>query len=73
MPLLSTRIVPSELDAVFTVVGEELVVLATGCEAEDVVVPVVLLELLPQAARSTVAASDGTPTFARNRISSLPF
>ena len=53
MPLASTRIVPRELDAVFTVSPEAAEVLAAGCTVDELVVP---LELLPQAASSTPTA-----------------
>src|ERR1700730_1624526 len=63
MPSASTRIVPSELEALLTVAPEAPVVCA-----ELVVELVVLLELLPHAASAREAPSAGTNTFSRSRM-----
>jgi hypothetical protein len=67
MPWELTRAVPSEVEPVFTVVADALVVWDAGFAFEAVVV--LVLELLPQAANSSEAAArDGRVSLARNRI-----
>jgi hypothetical protein len=70
MPLPLTRIVPSELEPVFTSAAE-LVLCAAGA-FEVVVVFVVLLELLPHAARSSDTATVGRINLTGTGICSLP-
>ena len=69
MPWGVTRIVPNELEAVFTVAVEELVVAPAGCELVELVE---LDELLPHAASTNdVPRSSGNSLIAF-RIASLP-
>ena len=72
MPWLSTRIVPSELEALFTtaVLDELLLVCAAGCVLAAELV-VLLDELLPQAASSSETAIAGRDSFSRWRMCSL--
>jgi len=72
MPWLSMRIVPSELEAVFTTTALEelLLVCAAGCVLAAELV-VLLDELLPQAAIRSDAAIAGMDSFSRWRMCSL--
>jgi hypothetical protein len=66
MPWLLTRIVPSELEAVFTTALEELLlVCAAGCALAAEVVGLLLDELLPQAASNSETASAGRDSLNR--------
>ncbi|HTA32501.1 MAG TPA: hypothetical protein VK721_03670 [Solirubrobacteraceae bacterium] len=61
-----TRIVPSELDAVFTTAPEELpLVCAAGCAPAAELVVLLLVELLPQAASNSEMAAAGRDNFSR--------
>src|ERR1700677_5252211 len=71
MPWLSTRIVPSALEAVFTTGLDELLLIdAAACVLAAGVV-VLLDELLPQAASRSDAAIAGRDSFSRWRMCSL--
>jgi hypothetical protein len=72
MPWLLTRIVPSELEAVFTTAAEELLpVCAAGWVLAAELVVLLFVELLPQAASSSDAAAAGRDSFSRWRMCSL--
>src|ERR1700683_2790821 len=72
MPWLSTRIVPSELEAVFTTTALDglLLVCAAACAPAAELV-VLLDELLPHAASRSDAATAGRDSFSRWRMHSL--
>ena len=72
MPWLLTRIVPSELEALFTTAAldELLLVCAAGCALAAELV-VLLDELLPQAASNSDTAAAGRDSFSRWRMCSL--
>jgi hypothetical protein len=68
MPWLLTRIVPSELEALFTTAPEELLlVCAAGCVLAAELVVLLLVELLPQAASNTETAAAGRDSLSRWR------
>jgi hypothetical protein len=73
MPWLLTRIVPSELEAVFTTAAldELLLVCAAGCVLAAELVVLLLVALLPQAASNTEAATAGSDSLSRWRMCSL--
>src|ERR1700677_1895871 len=73
MPWLLTRIVPSALEAVFTMAALDglLVVWAAGCVLAAELVVLLLVELLPQAASRRDAARAGGDSFSRWRMYSL--
>src|SRR4029077_6307075 len=72
MPWASTRIVPSELDAVFTVAAEEVVVVVACVAGAAAFVVVEFDELLPHAASARDAARTSGVILIALRIASLP-